>query len=85
MRVVIVLCAMLAGCQSVPPVVVPDDLRSCQAPVPSPVPPAKTRRDIMTVADWGNRTTVALEIADRRLMECDARRAEAVGLLERSR
>lgn len=80
MRALLVL-AMLAGCGPVVAVVaIPDELRSCPAKVASPLPPPKPR-SVESIADWGNRTTVALEIADQRLVECDRRRAAAVGLI----
>lgn len=77
---------LLAGCQTVTntttrTVSVPGELRACAESVPSPIPPPRPRT-VEAIADWGNRTTVALEVADRRLAECNARRDAAVKLLE---
>lgn len=77
---------LLAGCQTVTntttrQITVPGELRACADSVASPIPPPRPRT-VEAIADWGNRTTVALEVADRRLAECNARRDAAVKLLE---
>jgi hypothetical protein len=74
LSVLIALSVALAGCgaESAPVIDTPaPEAPSCQGPVKSPLPPPKPRT-VESIADWGNRTTVALEHANARLAACAA-------------
>lgn len=73
----VLVALLLAGCS----VQVITDVGPCDPRVSSPLPPRKPR-SVETIAAWGNRTSLALEVANSRLTECDQRRARAVQALE---
>jgi hypothetical protein len=77
------LLGLLAGCSvhvQQPNIRAVSDVGACGPTVPSPVPPPKPR-SVETIAAWGNRTTIALEVANARLLECDRRHTRAVQAL----
>lgn len=77
------LLILLAGCsvQVQQPIRIVRDIGACDPRVPSPLPPPKPR-SVETIAAWGNQTSLALEVANSRLTECEQRRARAVQALE---
>lgn len=74
LAVLLGLSVMLAGCGEEPAPAAdtpPPEAQACEGPVRSPLPPPKPRT-VESIADWGNRTTVALEHANARLAACAA-------------
>jgi hypothetical protein len=79
----VLVALLVAGCsvQVQQPIRIVRDIGACDRPIPSPTPPPKPR-SVESIAAWGNQTSLALEVANSRLTECDQRRARAVQALE---